>query len=63
MKRPRRQRKAAKKHLVETEAWDEEVDEPQETSADGPAAGVQRGRITFSTGGCQPVSAVATASR
>ncbi len=31
--------------------------------ADGPAAGVQRGRITFSTGGCQPVSAVATASR
>lgn len=36
MKRPRRQRKAAKKHLVETEAWDEEVDEPQETSADEP---------------------------
>ncbi|MFI2906663.1 conjugal transfer protein [Streptomyces sp. PDY-4] len=36
MKRPRRQRKAAKKHLVEAEAWDEEVDVPQETSADEP---------------------------
>lgn len=36
MKRQRRPRKAAKKQLVEAEAWDEEVDEPQETLADEP---------------------------
>ncbi|WP_051715407.1 conjugal transfer protein [Streptomyces sp. NRRL S-475] len=36
MKRQRRPRKAAKKQLVEAEAWDEEVDEPQETPADEP---------------------------
>ncbi|MFE9121520.1 conjugal transfer protein [Streptomyces sp. NPDC007172] len=36
MKRPRRPRKAAKEQFVEAEAWDEEVEEPQETSADDP---------------------------
>ncbi|MGC0380035.1 conjugal transfer protein [Streptomyces sp. SAI-129] len=36
MKRQRRPRKAAKKQLVEAEAWDGEVDEPQETPADEP---------------------------
>ncbi|GLX22629.1 conjugal transfer protein [Streptomyces lavendulae] len=36
MKRQRRPRKAAKKRLVEAEAWDEEVDEAQETPADEP---------------------------
>ncbi|WP_079149953.1 conjugal transfer protein [Streptomyces agglomeratus] len=36
MKRQRRPRKAAKKQLVEAEAWDEEVDEIQETPADEP---------------------------
>ncbi|MGY4967103.1 conjugal transfer protein [Streptomyces sp. 900105245] len=36
MKRQRRPRKAAKKRLVEAEAWDEEVDKPQETPADEP---------------------------
>ncbi|MFF9458770.1 conjugal transfer protein [Streptomyces flaveolus] len=35
MKRQRRPRKAAKK-FAEAEAWDEEVDEPQETPADEP---------------------------
>jgi hypothetical protein len=36
VKRQRRPRKAAKKQLVEAEAWDEEVDEPLETPADEP---------------------------
>ncbi|MFD4612889.1 conjugal transfer protein [Streptomyces sp. NPDC058440] len=36
MKRQRRPRKAAKKQLVEADAWDEEVDEPPETPADEP---------------------------
>ncbi|WP_051852123.1 conjugal transfer protein [Streptomyces sp. NRRL F-5650] len=36
MKRQRRQRKAARQQLVEAEAWDEELDEPQEASADEP---------------------------
>ncbi|MEU0214104.1 conjugal transfer protein [Streptomyces sp. NPDC006265] len=37
MKRRRRQRKADRKsQLVETEVWDEEVEEPQESSADEP---------------------------
>ncbi|MGV2917373.1 conjugal transfer protein [Streptomyces alfalfae] len=36
MKRQRRPRKAAKKQFVEAEAWDDEVEELQEVSADEP---------------------------
>lgn len=43
MKRQRRPRRAAKKQLVEPEAWDEEVTAPEETSADEPDAADETG--------------------